>query len=115
MKKFTIILIVLIALLSFLAGLAKVTHQPEEVKFLEGFGFNPTLILVYGLIQALGAVLLIFHKTKLVGALISFIAFSLSTVLIFASGNYIFGFISLIPIMLIILVVWMSKKLKVVD
>lgn len=110
MKKLNFVLIALIALLSIAAGCAKVMSAPQEVAFLQGFGFNTTLIIIYGLVQIIGGILLVISKTKILGATISIVAFTFSSILIFVDGNVVFGLVSLLPIALIGFIFWQSTN-----
>lgn len=109
MKIVNMVLITIIALLSIAAGVAKVMAVPEEVQFLESFGFSVTLISAYGLCQILGGFLFALPKTRIVGAVITIAAFALSTVLIFISGNLTFGVVSIVPIALASMVVFLPR------
>ncbi|XOV77999.1 MAG: hypothetical protein ACFHVJ_13730 [Aestuariibacter sp.] len=104
MKILTIALIAIVALLSIAAGLAKLMAVPEEVQFLQQFGFNALAISLYGVIQVSAGLLLSIPKSRMIGVAITIVAFGLSTVLIFVSGNYIFGLVSLLPIALVIVI-----------
>jgi len=105
------ILIALISLLSVVAGLAKVLQVPQEVQFLQMFGFNSTLVISYGVIQVCGGILLAIPKTIKIGATITMFAFGLSTLLIGINGDYIFALISLLPIALTALIFKQSSQL----
>jgi hypothetical protein len=104
MKSVINLLIVIISLLSLFAGIAKVIHSPDEVEFLQHFMFNDFAITLYGVIQIFAAALLSIgqlfshHKVAKVGAVFVALAFLLSSVLIFVSGNFIFALISLFPV-----------------
>lgn len=114
MKTIINLTIVIIALLSLAAGIAKVTHSPQEVKFLQSFLFNDFTITLYGVMQILAAVLLsvgglFSHQSaKLIGATMVALGFLLSSILIFISGSWIFGLVSLLPVALTGLII---KKL----
>ncbi len=108
MNVLKIVLIGFIALLSLAAGLAKIGGAPQEIEFLSNFGFSHTLILAYGTAQVLGGMLLAFPKTIRFGAVLSFLCFVLSTLLIFSTGNIIFSLVSLIPVALCVVIYWIS-------
>ncbi|WP_394176057.1 DoxX family protein [Thalassotalea litorea] len=110
MKILNIVLIAFITLLSIAAGFAKVMEMPQEVQFLQGFGFNSTLVIAYGLLQITGGVLLMLPRTIRLGALITIFSFGLSAILIFISGNTIFAFASLLPIAMTAYILWQSGK-----
>mgnify|MGYP001027566756 CR=1 FL=1 len=100
------LIIVIIVLLSLAAGIAKVMHNPQEVQFLQSFAFNDLAITVYGIVQILAAlalavgVLICNNGVKLLGVVVVAFAFLISSVLIFVSGDWGFGFISLLPVAL---------------
>lgn len=110
MKALTMVLVVLITLLSIAAGAAKVLQAPQEVAFLQSFGLSSPLIIAYGLVQLTGGILLAIPKTRKHGALVTISAFGLSSVFIFISGNYMFGVVSLIPVLLTGLIVRLSDQ-----
>lgn len=119
MKSVINLLIVITSLLSLFAGIAKVIHSPDEVEFLQDFMFNDFAITLYGVIQIFAAALLSIgqlfshHKVAKVGAVFVALAFLLSSVLIFVSGNFIFALISLLPVACTALIIrqmcWKNK------
>jgi hypothetical protein len=111
-KIVNVLLIALVALLSIAAGVAKVLEVPQELEFLKGFGFSLELIIFYGLFQILGGALLAIPKTLKLGAIITTLSFTLSTVLIFIGGNLTFGLASLLPIIFTNIIYWQSVKVK---
>lgn len=100
MKVAVTVVAILIGLLSIAAGGAKVALLPEEVTFLDQFGFGNALIIIFGIAQILAGLLLLIPVTRLFGSVLAGIAFALSSVLLFASGNTTFGSVSLLPVML---------------
>lgn len=110
MKIVSYLIITIVALLSIAAGLAKVMQTPQEMEFLQGAGLNPGLIVVFGVVQILGGLLLVPPKTRMVGAVIAAAAFVVSAVLIFMSGNLVFGLISLLPIALAGITIYQSAR-----
>jgi hypothetical protein len=109
-KVIHLIVIAIIALLSIAAGMAKLLELPQEVQFLKGFGFNSMLIISYGLVQVIGGVILTIPKTLKLGAIITVFAFTLSSLLIALSGNYIFALISLLPVAMTVWIYWQSIR-----
>lgn len=96
------ILLCLVALLAVTAGAEKVIMVPQEVEFLQGFGFSVELIVGFGIVQILGALLLAIPRTTLLGLLISVLGYAVSSALIFVDGNYGFAFMSIFPIAIIV-------------
>lgn len=106
MKIVNALIIAIIALLSIAAGLAKVMQSPQEMEFLQSFGLSSFLIVVFGLVQIAGGVLLVPRKTRMPGAILATSALLLSAILIFIGGNLVFGLVSLIPVALAFLLIY---------
>lgn len=100
MKTAITVLAVALGLLSIAAGLAKVTLVPEEATFLHQFSFTDTSIIAFGLVQALGGVLMVIRRTRAYGALVCAAGFALSAGLLLVAGNLSFGGVSLLPVLL---------------
>jgi len=107
-KIVNILIVAIIALLSIAAGLAKVMQAPQEMEFLQGLGLSSVLIVVFGLVQILGGVLLVPRKTRMLGAVLATSAFVISTGLIFIAGNLTFGLVSILPIALACVIIYQS-------
>ena len=90
----------LLGLLSIAAGGAKLSLVPDEVAFLNQFGFTEGLIIAFGVLQVLGGVLLVVPRARLIGSLICTFGFALSAGLLLAAGNLAFGAVSLLPVVL---------------
>ncbi len=100
MKVLQIILLILIALMSIAAGAAKALLVPEELAFLESFGLTQTMVVIYGVLQLLAGIVMLIPRINHVGLIVAIIAFVISTVLIFISGRWSFGLVSLLPILI---------------
>lgn len=109
MKILNVLIIGIIALLSIAAGLAKVMQAPQEMAFLQGTGLSTAMIVAFGLFQLLGGVLLIPVRTRLPGAVLAALAFLVSAVLIFTSGDLTFGLVSLLPVALACVIIYREK------
>lgn len=70
------------------------------------------MIIVYGIIQTFGGVLMLIPKTLTLGAFIKALAFILSSVLILVSGDLMFFIVSLVPVALTYVSVWSASKVK---
>lgn len=110
MKIVNFLIIAVIALLSIAAGLAKVLQTPQEMEFLQGLGLSPAVIIVFGLVQIAGGVLVVPPRTRLVGAILATSALAVSTILIFMGGNLEFGLFSIIPIALAGVIIYQSAR-----
>tara|TARA_R110002096_G_scaffold57426_2_gene145612 strand:- start:22712 stop:23080 length:369 start_codon:yes stop_codon:yes gene_type:complete len=96
-----VILSYALAALSIAAGIPKIMQMPQELQFLSSIGLSGILVSVVGAVQVLGGVLLVPLSTRLVGAGVAEMAFIVSSIAIFTSGNTQFGIISLLPIVLL--------------
>lgn len=112
MKIVNYLLIAIIALLSIAAGLAKVMQTQHEMEFLQGFGLSPFLIVVFGLVQIVGGILLVPNKTRMLGAILVISALVVSTVLIFMGGDLAFGLVSVIPIALAGVIIYQAQVVR---
>ncbi len=110
MKILNITIIAIIALLSIAAGLAKVMQVPDEMLFLTELGLDNTMIFVFGTIQIVGGILLAIPQLKMVGSLLVLIAFLVSAALVFVSGNFTFGMVSLIPVIITGFITYQALK-----
>ena len=110
MKIVNILIIAIISFLSIAAGLAKVMQTQQEMEFLQGVGLSSFLIVVFGLVQISGGVLLMPRKTRMLGAVLATSALFVSTVLIFVGGNLVFGLISILPIALASVIIYQSAR-----
>ena len=95
----------LLVVLGIVAGAAKVLQLPKEMEFLHEAGLNTTLILVFGLLQGLGGILLVFTQLRVWGAVITLAALVLSTFLLFRVGKTGFAMFSLIPVLMTVFVI----------
>lgn len=96
-----VILSYALAALSIAAGIPKIMQLPQELQFLSSIGIGGILVSVVGAVQVLGGILLVPLKTRLMGAAVAEVAFILSSVAIFVSGNMPFGIVSLLPVVLL--------------
>ena len=110
MKIVNILIIAIVALLSIAAGLAKVMQTQQEMEFLQGVGLSSFLIVVFGIIQVSGGVLLIPRKTRMAGAVLAAVALGLSSVFIFMGGNLAFGLFSLLPVVLVCVIIYQTAS-----
>ena len=103
-------LVVLISMLSMAAGAAKVAQVPSEMAFLQSMGLSPRAILLFGGVQIVGAILSLAGRTRIAGLWLVSAMFLLSAALIFYSGSFVFGVISLLPVGIAVLLIIKSRK-----
>jgi len=96
----TAVLVLLIAL-AIAAGAAKVMRMPQELEFFKNtLGLGANAVVLFGAAQLLAAVLMLFVKTRLPGALLLDITLVVSTAILFLAGDINKGLISIVPVVL---------------
>lgn len=95
-----------LAALGVAAAAPKILQMPQELEFLKAIGFSAIAVSILGVIQLAGGVLLFSEKSRLPGAMLTALAFLISSVAIFTGGNTKFGLISLLPVVLTIIVAY---------
>ncbi len=105
MNMFQKVILGLLIVLSLTSGAAKVLQVADDVKFFQEAGLSINMLVLLGIFQILGGVLLIFQKTRISGAIIVAISLVISTVVILVNGKVLFGVVSLLPVILTVLVI----------
>jgi hypothetical protein len=100
MQQVKTVILVLLVLLGAAAGLAKITLVPPEVLFFKGLGLGTPVVVAFGALQIVGAALLVLQRTRLIGAIILDVTFTLSVVMIFMNGQIGFALFSVIPVIM---------------
>ena len=98
MRVFKFILLGVLVLMSLAAGIAKVMRAPQEVAFFDAVGISPNLLIPFGLLQIIGAVLTVIPKTRKLGLTLMAVFFFFSGFMIIKNGDIFFAFVSLIPV-----------------
>jgi len=88
MKIFYWLILAVLVFLAISAGGTKVMLMQQDVEFFGRYGFTNTMLIVFGVAQLLGGVLLIWLKTRAVGAIIVAITFLVSAVILVFAGSY---------------------------
>ncbi|OAO02069.1 hypothetical protein A8B75_13025 [Sphingomonadales bacterium EhC05] len=112
MKYLYYAILVIMVILSLAAGAAKVSNMPQEIRFFEEAGIGSTWMLPLGCLQIIGGLLAIYRRTRQAGSAVIAIGFLLSTFVIFATGNSVFGVFSLLPVLLCIFIFWRANGLS---
>ena len=92
--------LVLLILLSLATGGVKLFGFEADIEVFASIGFSPTATLLFGVVQVIGGLLLIFTKTRKIGAGVMAITFVVATIALFASGTTAFGVFSILFILL---------------
>ncbi len=91
---------VLTTLLSLATGVFKVMQQETDIQLFEKIGFNATMTTILGVIQVIGGLLLIFPKTRKIGAYVMIPTFLIASIAVFANSLWAFGIVSLVFIVM---------------
>lgn len=87
---------VVLTLLGLSTGAVKLAHMPAEMTIFQAAGFPDGLTVAFGVVQILGALMLLTGRTHKIGALILGITFVLATGVLFVNGMIPFGVFSLL-------------------
>lgn len=87
MKTVSRIILVVLILLAVSSGITKVALMQQDVDFFGKYGFSNPILIAYGLVQLVGGVLMVFKKTRFVGATIVALTFLISLVVLLMEGN----------------------------
>ncbi len=104
------VLVAVLTLLSLAAGGAKLAAMPQEIQFFENVGISTTWMLLLGIVQVSGGLLLIPQKTRRTGSVVTAAGFLASAAMIFVAGNIGFGLMSLLPVALAFLLYLLARK-----
>jgi len=110
MNKLKAAVLIVLILLGISAGVAKILKMPEELAFFQAVGLGESIVLLFGIVQLVGGILLIFRRTRFAGALVSTSTYLASAIMIFVSGAISFGAISMLPVFMSGWIAWDSSK-----
>ena len=96
MRVLVIVNRVLLTVLGVATGAVKLAHMAEEMKIFQAAGFPDGLTVPFGVVQIVGALLLISNRTIKVGASILAVTFVVATGVLFVNGMVPFGVFSLL-------------------
>jgi predicted MFS family arabinose efflux permease len=112
LKIVSVVILVLLIMLSLLSGISKVMLIQQEVDFFGSYGFSQTMIVVFGLAQVVGGILMGFKKARSSGAALIALTFLISLILLLMEGNIPASVITVIAILLLGVVFKQNWKLK---
>jgi len=101
MKTVSIIILAILTLLAVLSGITKILLMQQDVDFFGKYGFAGPTLIAFGLVQLLGGLLLVFSKTRFVGAAIVAVTFLVSLAMLLMDGNIPASIITLVAILLL--------------
>ena len=109
MKIFLKINWVLTTLLGITTGFFKVLQQEADIQLFDKIGFTPPMTTILGVVQLIAGILLIFKKTRIIGAWTIIPTFIIASTAVFANNLLVFGIVSLLFIVMTLLVLYMEK------
>ena len=101
MKTVSTIILAVLILLAVSSGITKILLMQQDVEFFGKYGFSNPILVVYGLVQLIGGLLLVFKRTRFFGAAIVAITFLISLVVILMEGNIPVGIATVIATLLL--------------
>lgn len=110
LQKFNRGIAMALGLLSIAAGIPKILQMPQELGFLVSIGLTGIAVSALGVLQSAGGVMLFLSPTRLAGASLAALAFSVSSAAIFASGDAAFGLFSLVPLLVAVGVIYFELQ-----
>ena len=81
------ILLLTLALLAGLSGATKIQLQSQDVEFFGRYGFSSAVLVLFGILQVAGAVMLLVPRSRFWGAALIAATFLFSLVLLVLDGN----------------------------
>ena len=96
MQISTKIALTIMVLLATASGLAKIMLMPQEVVFFGAFGFSDNVLIGFGLLQVLGAILLLLPKTRTLALVLVGLTFVASALVLLAAGKIAMAVVTLL-------------------
>ena len=112
MKSVFTVLLVILVLLALSSGTAKLLLMEQDVNFFGRHGFSPSMLMSFGFVQVLGSLLMVFAKTRFVGAAVIAATFLVTLVLLIFDGNLPVGVLTVIAILLLGVVMKQSWRIS---
>lgn len=104
--------IVIVAILVFLAvssGIAKILLMPQDAIFFGKYGFTAPLLVGFGVAQVIGGVMIVFAKSRVIGAVIVAITFAISLVLLVMESSVPASILTLVALAFLGAVIWHNR------
>ena len=101
MKAVSIIILAILTLLAMSSGITKILLMQQDVDFFGKYGFSDPIIIAFGFVQLLGGLLLVFTKTRFVGAAIVAVTFLISLAMLLMEGNIPISIITVVATLLL--------------
>ena len=102
MHTSTKIVLTIMVLLASASGIAKIMLMPQEVAFFGAFGVNNNWLMGFGLLQVMGAVLLLLPKTRTFALVLVGLSFVVSALALLAAGDIVMAVVTLLFVGLLV-------------
>lgn len=96
MKVILKVVLVLLIMLSISTGLVKLARMDEEMILFRNAGWSDVLIVLFGVVQLIGGLLLLPAKTRKNGALLMTFTYLIATIVVFMNEMWTFGVVSIL-------------------
>ena len=99
---------IILGILVFLAissGITKIMLMPQDLEFFGKYGFNDLMLIIFGVVQVVGGVLMVIPKVRVYGASVIIVTFGISLILLILEGNYPVSAITLIAMALLVVII----------
>jgi uncharacterized membrane protein YphA (DoxX/SURF4 family) len=104
------VLVAVLGLLAIASGSSKLMLMQQEVEFFGAYGFTNLMLVLYGVAQVIGGVLLIIPKTRIYGAAIVAVTFLVSAVVLVLAGNFTVAIITVVATLLLGVIIRHTQK-----
>ena len=101
MKAVYMIILAILIFLAVSSGVTKILLMQQDVDFFGKYGFSEPILIAFGLVQLLGGLLLVFTKTRFVGAAIVAVTFLVSLAMLLMEGNIPVSIITVVATLLL--------------
>ena len=105
MKTLLLINLVILVLLAISSGVTKIMLMPQEVQFFGSVGSSNLMLIILGVSQVVGGLMLALSKTRLIGAIIITITFIISAVVLFMSENIVVAIVTCFTLLMLSIVI----------
>jgi len=104
--------LIILVLLSTSSGITKIMLMPQDVEFFGNFGFTDQILILYGVSQLIGGIMLLVKQTRCAGAIIVAITFAISAVVLLAAKQLGFTVFTVVTLLMLGVVMKQSQNKK---
>lgn len=112
MKLINTILLAVVVIFCIAAGAAKIMQLPQEINFLQSVGLSSLQIMIFGIMQLLGGLLVAIRRTRVIGCMLVVVALLIMAFYIFIAGDTQSGLFALAIVLLVLVVAYQAVRAK---